>query len=70
MYRPQYLIHPNRRVQVRKEYAIFSGRKLVAKFWTEEEASQQLQDGQHVRRWNWDWSRRASWVSIDKWGKE
>lgn len=55
---------------MRKEYAIFNGRKLVAKYWTEAEARQCLQSGQHIRRWNWGWDcKRPSWVLASKWGE-
>jgi hypothetical protein len=45
---------------MRKEFAVFAGRKIVAKFFTEREAIAAVKDGQHVR-----WMINNKWIKVE-----
>ena len=45
---------------MRKEFAVFAGRKIVAKYFSEREAVANMKEGQHVR-----WMIGKKWVKVE-----
>jgi len=53
---------------MRKEFAVFAGKKIVAKFFTESEAREAVKAGQHVRWLMTVWKPKRNgtrWVKVE-----
>jgi len=47
---------------MRRDFAVFDGKAIVGRFFTQSDAEKACQPWQHVRQWQCGWGCNGGWV--------